>query len=423
METYRDYFDRKREELALIASGLGRPKWPEPRTIEAVIETKFRLAAELKAKQALEAWGMTETNWQEAQPLQSGPFRFSYRYQRADLAIAGPFPYGSNGLGGATIHGPIYTCSGMAAISALLLALGAGDGAALMFPPGAYKETLEFAASYAGVQVACPSSLRQNKPGQTGAAVLWLDAPPFGAKADELGPRLREADLVVFDTTTFAAGSGRIGRFLRWARRARVPAVLVRSHTKLDTLGIEYGRLGSATFVTFPEVPLRKLARCRRLVREMRDAVRLLGSAALPAHFCPFVGSPRYRELSSRRTASMLRNGRFLTNGLVAAFGAPSIRRYSHGLFVGLVPQRTWSDADATAEAGRMAAFLRRLGIPVRHAGSFGFDFLAIDGFFDTGADRNVLRLAFADFPTELCARLADGITSLWADRWRVRAA
>ena len=46
-----------------------------------------------------------------------------------------------------------------------------------------------------------------------------------------------------------------------------------------------------------------------------------------------------------------------------------------------------------------------------------------VDGFFDTGADRNVLRLAFADLRFELCARLADSITSLWADRWRVRAA
>lgn len=51
------------------------------------------------------------------------------------------------------------------------------------------------------------------------------------------------------------------------------------------------------------------------------------------------------------------------------------------------------------------------------------FDFVAIDGFFDTGADRKVLRLAFADFPFELCASLAEGITSLSANRWRARAA
>src|SRR3954454_4278033 len=127
MEAYRDYFDRKRDELALIAAGLGRVKCPKPRTIEAVIEAKFRLGADLKAKQALDAWGMTETNWQEAQSLQSGPYKFSYRYQRADLAVAGPFPYGPNGFDGATVQGPIYTGSGMAAISALLLALGAGE--------------------------------------------------------------------------------------------------------------------------------------------------------------------------------------------------------------------------------------------------------------------------------------------------------
>jgi hypothetical protein len=103
MEAGRDYFDRKQGELAVIASALGRPYLPRPRTIAAVIEAKFRLAAELKARRARAAWGMTETNWGEAQSLQSGPFRFSYRYQRADLAVAGPLPYRPEGFEGATL--------------------------------------------------------------------------------------------------------------------------------------------------------------------------------------------------------------------------------------------------------------------------------------------------------------------------------
>ena len=428
MEAYRDYFDRKRAELAVIASGHGRPNWPRPRTIEAIIEAKFRLGAELKARHALQAWGMTETNWQEGQSLRSGPFRFSYRYQRADLAVVGPLPHAPDAFDGTTVEGPIYTCSGMAAISALVLALGAGERSSLVFPPGSYKETLEFVASYTGVQVVSPPSPRSSssplpRPGQVGKPILWLDCPPSGARAQEVDSWVRHADLLVFDTTTFAAGSGRIQRFLRWARRARVPAVLVRSHTKLDTLGIEYGRLGSATFVSFPEVSLRKLARWRHLAGKMREAVRLLGNAALPANFCPFIGTPAYRDLSSRRTAAMLRNGRLMTGCLTAALGECSVRRYPHGLFVGLVPPRGWTEAEATAVAAHMAAFLVRSGFPVRHAGSFGFDFVAIDNYFDSVTDQSVLRLAFADLPLPLFAHLAEAIATWWAGRQRIRAA
>jgi hypothetical protein len=423
MEAGRDYFDRKQGELAVIASALGRPYLPRPRTIAAVIEAKFRLAAELKARRARAAWGMTETNWGEAQSLQSGPFRFSYRYQRADLAVAGPLPYRPEGFEGATLEGPIYTCSGMAAISALLLALGTGKRSRVVFPPGSYKETLEFAASYVGIEVVCSSSPRHPRPGHVGKTILWLDSPPFGARAQELEAWLLDADLLVFDTTTFAAYSGRIGRLLRWARTARLPAVLVRSHTKLDTLGIEYGRLGSATFVSFPEVPLRKLVGWRDLARKMPEAVRLLGSAALPANFCPFIGNPAYRDLSSRRTAAMLLNGRLMGDGLTAALGERSVRRYAHGLFLGLIPSRTWTEADATAMAEQMAAKLTRSGVPARHAGSFGFDFVAIDGYFDSGLNGHVLRLAFADLPLSLCAHLAETSAAWWASRQRLRAA
>ena len=121
-----------------------------------------------------------------------------------------------------------------------------------------------------------------------GEQILWLDAPP-GQRLDAFS----RIDLVVFDTTCFNRFSGRISRVVAWARRAKTPIILVRSHTKLDSLGIEYGRLGSAMFVGFPEISPAPAARLQQFGRDVQELVRLLGSAALPAHFCPFSGSPR----------------------------------------------------------------------------------------------------------------------------------
>ncbi len=89
-----------------------------------------------------------------------------------------------------------------------------------------------------------------------------------------------------------------------------VPVVMVRSHNKLDSLGVEYGRLGSALFVdsTAP-IDVAKPRLLTRLLEEMRRALRLLGGAALPAHFPPYVGGPNYRALTDKRVARICRMG------------------------------------------------------------------------------------------------------------------
>src|SRR5204863_975408 len=120
--------------------------------------------------------------------------------------------------------------------------------------------------------------------------ILLLDscttAGAFERALTSVQPRL---DLIVFDTTCFSSGSGRILWAMSWARTAAVPIVLLRSHTKLDSLGVEYGRLGSAVFAHCSNVTGQRILQA--LLTEMQNAVRLFGSAALPAHFPPYVGA------------------------------------------------------------------------------------------------------------------------------------
>lgn len=423
METDHDYFDRKHAELALIARSLEGIRCPRPRTIGEVIERKFRLGAELRARHALQAWKNTQTNWDTGAQFGSGPFTFAYRYQRADLTVSGPFPYGcTEQYAGLQFEGPVYTCSGMATISALLLAVASAGANTLVHLPGCYKETLEFAA-YAGLQTVSLEPDDRSKWAQGDRIIPWLDVPPPAQFTRDLYSCAQAADLVVFDTTAFSAQSRRIPRFLGWARRAGTPVALVRSHTKLDSLGIEYGRLGSVMFLAFPEVPLPKLARWRKIASRTRDLVRLLGSAALPGHFCPFIGGPVYWRLSSRRSAAMLRIGLSLGRTLTHELGGAAVRRYAHGMFAALVPPSLWSETEAAGEAEQLAAALARYRLPVRHAGSFGFDFVAVEGLFDTGANQHLLRVAMADLPSSMCARVTDAIADWWTRRWRTRAA
>ena len=128
MENTDAYFSRKYRELALIARCLrSTENIQQARTVDGIIEAKFRLAAALRAEHANAAWAHTETCWNRASPLQVGLFAFSYRYQRADLSVDGPLPYPVlSDETGACVDQLAYSCSGMAAISGLLQAIVRG---------------------------------------------------------------------------------------------------------------------------------------------------------------------------------------------------------------------------------------------------------------------------------------------------------
>jgi hypothetical protein len=313
----------------------------------------------------------------------------------------------------------------MAAISVVLLAIaGTSDEKkpAFLHLAGAYKETLELAAVI-GFRTVCLDGAKGCSAAHKNRSLLWLDSLPCGESATKLHDAARAADLVICDTTALPAQSGHLRRFLQWVKDACSPVVLVRSHTKLDTLGIEYGWLGSVVFLTFPEVPLAKLACWHSVARSAPNIVRLLGTAALPGHFCPYADGPTYWRLSARRSAAMLHNGRLVARILAQQLGQTAVRQYRHGAFAALLPPRPCGEREVVAEVEQLAAALTDGGLPVRHAGSFGFDFVALDSFFDTAVERHLVRVAAADLPAMVSARIADDIATWWTRRWRRRVA
>lgn len=418
METIPAYLERKHQELGLLNDSLrNRIDLARPRSVDDVVRSKFRITAALRAEHELQEWKATETAWSHTANPTSGPFRFSYDYQRADLTVRGPSFYEVDCGCTSTV---IYTASGMAALSAVLLASAQiVEKADILVLPGSYGETLELIRSFVPHlrlealkwplgDAFAPASLPR---------ILLLDSCSL-AGAFEAALRCDGSglDLLVFDTTCFAGRSGRIRRVLRWARRYGIPLVLVRSHNKLDSLGAEYGRLGSAVFVHGTERQQRAgRLDWTRLASDTRNAVRLLGGAALPAHFPPFAGSAAYWALTKRRVAAILRNSRSSARYFAATLPALAAElHFAHGLYVTLRGKRALDEATARQAAEDMSGELRRDGFPIRHAGSFGFDFAATEWFHDATTDQYSVRVAVSDLPTELWNDMAAAIARWW---------
>jgi hypothetical protein len=419
METGEAYLTRKHEELRLLNGCLKKPlSLLRPQSVAEVIGYKFQLAAALKAEHASHDWAATETSWAHSAQRDSGPFRFSYDYQRADLEVKGPSFYE---LGDDVAAETVYTASGMAAISALLLASSQViDKAELLVSPGSYGETQEFIEGYAPhlQRVTLKGEAKGDVVPKSSARFLLLDssAPTaeFEAAFRSIGSAL---DLVIFDTTCFSGSSIRMRRVISRANERDVPIVMVRSHTKLDSLGAEYGRLGSVTFVhPNKSACWTDRAKLSGLPVHVRNAIRLLGGAALPAHFPPYVALPAYRELTRRRQAAILRNSRHARRYFTAAL-RHSIEedRFAHGLYLTLRGARRFDETMARRAAAGLSDDLERAGFPIRHAGSFGFDFAATEWFRNPATDRYSVRVAVPDLPTPLWNDLVASIAEWWS--------
>jgi hypothetical protein len=378
-ESVEGYWQRKNAELALLA---------EHANIAAitVADAAALQREKLRLRALLFANGATESR------IGGAPERFAYTYQRFDLRVRTrrwlEAVYAVDGRGGLSVG--LYAGSGMGVISASLRAI---DGwlkspRRLLVPPDLYFETRKLLPR---LQQLLPSGLEDEL---NVGDLYYLDSVTDADHFSDFARRPIELlQLVLFDTTCYDAGSPRIARAIERCAEARVPLLLLRSHMKLDQLGCEHARLGSAV-LWLPPRPSRTLVKLARALRlAIFEELTLAGAMATPASFWPLEGA-KLRELTARRVERMVAAQKRAAAGLRER-GVEIVEPH-HGCFLWLFP-RTRPLFAAHELRRDLVSRLRAAGIDAATASSFGYDFTALTSLALPAGP--AIRIAIADLP------------------------
>jgi hypothetical protein len=119
--------------------------------------------------------------------------------------------------------------------------------------------------------------------------------------------------------------------------------------------------------------------------------------------------------LTRWRVASILNNGRRSSRYFRTALnGSEAELQFVHGLYVTLGSGRLPDEATTRKAAADLSRDLGQAGFPIRHAGSFGFDFATTEWARDMIASRYVVRLGVPDLLTIIWDDLTKAISQWW---------
>ena len=405
-ETTFGYWQRKNDELALLREHLGLGPGPAVVTVPDLVREKLALRSALLIRFVEEHPLLTESNLGPEAALALDGARVGFTYQRYDTKVhRRPFaPWFYPALGSADLGSlGFLTASGMSSVSAALTALDLmhSEARPLYMAPGTYFETRQYAREYLRhlhTEIELPGVLAN-------CGVLLLDSICAGNPLAWLAGRpLAGLCAVLLDTTCYDVSAPEIVRLVERCRVEGVPCVLLRSHVKIDSLGLEYGRLGSIVIIVPRPCDGWRGRFVQALRRRLGDFLYKVGAGFSLSSYFPLTTNPGCRRLNQRRNelASEFNLRCAVTlSRILQRRSAVRVGAYHHGRFFFL---RLPAGAGSTpGEVPALGNALLEAGVFARPAPSFGYDFAAVTQMIEPQHPGGLsLRLSLPDYPADL---------------------
>ncbi|MBQ8430399.1 MAG: hypothetical protein IJX26_00420 [Clostridia bacterium] len=287
-----------------------------------------------------------------------------------------------------------FTNCGMSAIASLLTSLSCyNDVKVDLMYSETYFETIKLI-----------SNLTKNI--EYTSKALYIDSIASDFSFNITSDILDRYDYIIIDTTCYLSNKY-INLINRIVNELDKPCFLVRSHTKLDMAGTEYSHLGSVTFLYSQSIYTDKLG---KIIEDCRHIIGVIGACLPPEKFPKFMIDKQFVELNEKRLARVEDNAEYM----ISLFNKHEIELKipNHKQFC--LYNFSNKNLELATMKDRIISFCKENNdIGIYHAVSFGFDFIALDGYENFNDKQFKIRISMCDFPKSLIEQISYKIIEL----------
>ena len=229
---------------------------------------------------------------------------------------------------------------------------------------------------------------------------LYIDSIASDFSFDIPSDTLNSYDYIIIDTTCYLSNkyASLINRIVNSLNK---PCILVRSHTKLDMAGTEYSHLGSVSFLYNQSIYNNNL---EKVIEDCRHIIGVIGACLPPEKFPQFMIDEQFIGLNEKRLTRIENNAEFMISILS-----------KHGIKLKLPNHKQFclynfsnKNLDIDTMKNKIIKFCKENNdIGIYHAVSFGFDFIALDGYENFNDKQFKIRVSMCDFPKDLIERIS----------------
>ena len=296
-------------------------------------------------------------------------YNFNYNYQRFDASLTynnfEEIFYNIKGIHSKTI----FTNCGMSSIFAVLFNLS---------KVGKYKISLEKDSYFETQQLLKKLNL------SFGKKITYLDtiSDSFTFDCND------KNGIVIIDTTCYHPH--KFKNLIKKIIENKNLCILLRSHVKLDMLGLETTFLGSITFFISPKTTSRRFNKIKKIIKNISEFCGNTGILATENNIFPLLNDKDFIELNKKRVERIIKNNIYFYNKIKTK---GNITLHKHNLFSTIIVNN--------CEVKDLIEFLKKEAEKTNglffYSGSFGFDYIAVDTYIDLNNNKNTIRISIGD--------------------------